>query len=636
MRGFSIFLWCLVTAAMFYSAWRFKAPEIETDVTARVSQSVTEAGGDEIAVEVDGRHVNLRGFAASPDQKAEFLDTADATYGALGPIDGLMLPKAPARTYLSAIRAENGVVLSGVVGSEEERDLLITQANAADLGEVVDDLTVADGQIAWTENAQTGLLQLAGLEDGHLYVSDDRNTLSGNAATSEIATAAGALGAGWSAFVAGPQSENPRIAMLENTVAAKDTELATLSDQLKDRDGQIKTLDGELTQIKGDFDASQTQIAGLETELGQRRAHIALLTRDAKAKTLSLSDAAQTVDGQTSQISTLEAALAQRDAKADEMATEIADKTATIELLRKDGGEVSASLEAALAEKTAEVTDLEAALVELNAAKDSTIEGLNAEVATLSSQISEADATLTTTNLQFETNQNAKEAEIAALKAELETTKGNLGSTDEARLVALDLNKDLEAKLDAQMTQSSVLSEEIDALKGQLSDYEVAKTEIGQLQASVTQKDEKIAALMSDLEGQPEVTEVKTVAQCNDTAKALLTQGKINFVSNSADIVETSEPFLERITGVVLACSGPETDASVTVAGHTDDRGSDDANQTLSEARAQSVASFMIERGVDPKALQPVGFGETQPIADNETTEGRAENRRISFQFQSR
>ncbi len=151
----------------------------------------------------------------------------------------------------------------------------------------------------------------------------------------------------------------------------------------------------------------------------------------------------------------------------------------------------------------------------------------------------------------------------------------------------------------------------------------------------MTDRDAKIAALMLDLQNQPTGDQPQTVAQCNDTATGLLASGKINFVTNSADILDESAPLLERITGVVLACSGPETGASVTVAGHTDSRGGDDDNQLLSEARASSVARFMIDRGVDPKALQPVGFGETQPIADNETTEGRAENRRISFEFKA-
>ena len=75
---------------------------------------------------------------------------------------------------------------------------------------------------------------------------------------------------------------------------------------------------------------------------------------------------------------------------------------------------------------------------------------------------------------------------------------------------------------------------------------------------------------------------------------------------------------------------------TVEIGGHTDDRGSDDANQALSEARATAIVAFMAERGVPEAGLRAVGYGESQPIADNETAEGRAENRRISFDWQAR
>jgi OOP family OmpA-OmpF porin len=64
---------------------------------------------------------------------------------------------------------------------------------------------------------------------------------------------------------------------------------------------------------------------------------------------------------------------------------------------------------------------------------------------------------------------------------------------------------------------------------------------------------------------------------------------------------------------------------------HTDSRGSDDFNQQISERRALAVAKALVAMGVDCKRLVPVGFGETRPIADNRTADGRARNRRTSF-----
>lgn len=68
----------------------------------------------------------------------------------------------------------------------------------------------------------------------------------------------------------------------------------------------------------------------------------------------------------------------------------------------------------------------------------------------------------------------------------------------------------------------------------------------------------------------------------------------------------------------------------VEVGGHTDDRGSDELNNALSQSRADAVAAY-VGANVDPGRLEAVGFGESQPIADNGTPEGQQENRRVEF-----
>jgi len=67
------------------------------------------------------------------------------------------------------------------------------------------------------------------------------------------------------------------------------------------------------------------------------------------------------------------------------------------------------------------------------------------------------------------------------------------------------------------------------------------------------------------------------------------------------------------------------------IEGHTDSDGDDQANQTLSEKRALSVARWLVGKGVDCTRLMPVGFGENKPVRSNETAEGKAENRRMVF-----
>lgn len=71
----------------------------------------------------------------------------------------------------------------------------------------------------------------------------------------------------------------------------------------------------------------------------------------------------------------------------------------------------------------------------------------------------------------------------------------------------------------------------------------------------------------------------------------------------------------------------------VDVYGHTDSQGSDAYNQDLSERRARSVADYLVMRGVDSRRIGTRGFGESQPIASNDTAEGRAANRRVEIKI---
>jgi len=71
----------------------------------------------------------------------------------------------------------------------------------------------------------------------------------------------------------------------------------------------------------------------------------------------------------------------------------------------------------------------------------------------------------------------------------------------------------------------------------------------------------------------------------------------------------------------------------IDVYGHTDSTGSDAYNQTLSENRARVVADYLVSRGVNQARIRSTGFGKTQPVASNDTPEGRAANRRVEIKI---
>lgn len=74
-------------------------------------------------------------------------------------------------------------------------------------------------------------------------------------------------------------------------------------------------------------------------------------------------------------------------------------------------------------------------------------------------------------------------------------------------------------------------------------------------------------------------------------------------------------------------------DSLIDVYGHTDSTGSDAFNQTLSESRARTVANYLMSQGVAAARIRSQGFGETMPVADNATAEGRAKNRRVEIKI---
>mgnify|MGYP003462964896 FL=1 len=76
---------------------------------------------------------------------------------------------------------------------------------------------------------------------------------------------------------------------------------------------------------------------------------------------------------------------------------------------------------------------------------------------------------------------------------------------------------------------------------------------------------------------------------------------------------------------------GQAPDRTVHIEGHTDSRGSQSLNQTLSQQRADAVAQYLISRGIAPSRITTVGMGYGKPIADNKTAAGRQANRRVEL-----
>lgn len=108
---------------------------------------------------------------------------------------------------------------------------------------------------------------------------------------------------------------------------------------------------------------------------------------------------------------------------------------------------------------------------------------------------------------------------------------------------------------------------------------------------------------------------------------------KVFFATGQAVVQRRSRKLLDNVARVLLA--HPEI-KKIRVEGHTDNVGKPEANKVLSQKRADAVVEYLVEKGVPAERLEPVGFGEDEPVDTNDTREGRANNRRVEFEISER
>jgi len=104
----------------------------------------------------------------------------------------------------------------------------------------------------------------------------------------------------------------------------------------------------------------------------------------------------------------------------------------------------------------------------------------------------------------------------------------------------------------------------------------------------------------------------------------------VQFQTNSDQLTADSKAVLDKVAASLKARADV---TSVQVIGHTDSRGDAGYNQALSEKRAKAVAAYLVSQGVDEGILSAKGMGESSPVADNNTAEGRSKNRRVELKL---
>jgi outer membrane protein OmpA-like peptidoglycan-associated protein len=215
-------------------------------------------------------------------------------------------------------------------------------------------------------------------------------------------------------------------------------------------------------------------------------------------------------------------------------------------------------------------------------------------------------------------------AQAEAARAEAEKAKAEaLKMKQEAEAAAKEaaLQKAAAEKATAEaVAQQQVLAAETDKARqaAAQSDSLRQKAEKEKQQAEY-EKQELRARLLQQL---------NSILATRDSARGLVANmSDVLFRSGSFELLPGARERLAKVSGIVLAYPT----LHVTVEGHTDSVGSDDYNQQLSERRAQTVRDYFVQEGINQSAVEAHGYGKSEPIATNDTPEGRQQNRRVEL-----
>src|SRR5579864_9399250 len=156
-----------------------------------------------------------------------------------------------------------------------------------------------------------------------------------------------------------------------------------------------------------------------------------------------------------------------------------------------------------------------------------------------------------------------------------------------------------------------------------LSQQKAAEAEADKARQAAAQAEAEKAQLRAQL-----LSQLNSILQTRDSARGLIVNmSDVLFDTGSYTLKPGAREKLAKISGIVLAHPG----LNLQIEGHTDSVGTDEFNQQLSERRADSVRDFLAEQGVPGSAITARGFGKTQPVASNDTAEGRQRNRRVEL-----
>jgi outer membrane protein OmpA-like peptidoglycan-associated protein len=190
-------------------------------------------------------------------------------------------------------------------------------------------------------------------------------------------------------------------------------------------------------------------------------------------------------------------------------------------------------------------------------------------------------------------------------------TRKDLGTINE-QLLSKDANLDELNKRRTELEQEqSQLEQQLNSQGAELTRSEKAREAA----------DARASAAIASLTALAQVKE-----EANETIVTL--SGAVLFKTGKAELLPVAENALDQVAAALKQLDETQT---VVIAGYTDSRGADEMNRQLSQKRADTVRTYLIQQGVKANKLKAIGKGESSPVATNDTPEGRANNRRVEM-----
>ena len=212
---------------------------------------------------------------------------------------------------------------------------------------------------------------------------------------------------------------------------------------------------------------------------------------------------------------------------------------------------------------------------------------------------------------------------------------------------ARDMKEDLlvqkaataEKKLESMSDKRHEIETELARVRGELDTKgevvdarteELRKREQELLMKQQELETEKAARVEAEAKYEAAMKSLEEFAAIKEEERGLVItlSGQVLFKSAKADLLPIA---MQKLQSVANALKMQDESRVIIVEGHTDSKGGDAYNQRLSQQRAQSVVTYLATQGVDASRLRAVGVGESRPIAENDSPEGRANNRRVEI-----